>query len=480
MRLKKIIKNLDFVDIKNFKNYAITNVTHISKDVGEGSIFICLKGNNFDGNDYIDEVVCRGAKCIITENINAQCDGCVIVVSDCRKAMSEVAKTFYNNCVDDLSVIGVVGTSGKTSTALMIAQLLCDCGKKVGVIGTNGIFIDNIRQDTAFTTPDPIDLHYIFFQMKMFGVEVVIMEVSAQAIYYSKVYGITFDIAVFTNISKEHLDFFGSMEKYAKVKMGFFEHYKIKECVVNVDDFFGREIALKTRLPCVSYGIKSPANSFAIDIDCQLDKSQFVVNIMDEVIDISVPFVGEYNIYNLLASLSVVKLMGYGGESLIDAISHLKQIEGRFNFFEKNNKKVIVDFAHTPSSIESLLQHIRNCYGGRVIVVFGCVGYSDREKRQDMSRAVNKFSDYTIITTDNRGEVCFEDIVKDMLPVFDNRSVECIEDRYIAIERGVRMLTDNSILVVVGKGAENFQTIGKERVPYSDIDGVKNLLEQIE
>ena len=209
MKLKNILDGLEIIKIDNYKNYNISTVTHISNEVENGGMFIALKGNNYDGNDYIKSAIENGAKCIVTSNVNiAVSNVCVVVVEDIRIAMSVIAKNFYNRCCDNMKIIGIVGTAGKTSTSLILSKILSCSGKKIAVIGTNGIYIDNIRQDNKFTTPDPLELHYLFYQMSCLSIDIVIMEVSAQAIYYNKVYGIDFDICVFTNISREHLDFF--------------------------------------------------------------------------------------------------------------------------------------------------------------------------------------------------------------------------------------------------------------------------------
>lgn len=477
MKLKNILVNVDIKRIDNFKNYNIKSITHISQDIENSSIFIALKGNNFDGNNYISLVVEKGAKCIITDDENMLCENaCLVVVGDARIAMSVVAKNFYNRCVDDLQVIGIVGTSGKTSTSFIVSQLLSNYGKKIGVIGTNGIYIDNIRQDTAFTTPDPIELHYIFYQMKCFGVEIVIMEVSAQAIYYKKVYGIMFDLCVFTNLSREHLDFFGSMENYARCKMDFFDKSNMKECVVNVDDFYGRELAYKVNIPCISYGIEEPANSFAIDIELGFDYSKFVANILDDVIKVNCSYVGRYNISNILAGLTVAKMLGVGTKSLAKAVCELKDIDGRYNIYNVGGKKVIIDFAHTPRSIVTLLSHIRQTSNYNIVCVFGCVGYSDRDKRIEMASAVAKYSHKIIVTTDNRGNVEFKDICNDIIDGLTNSYYVCIEDRETAIKYGYSIMGENDLLVVIGKGAEDFQKIGDKRVPYCDKDVVVKLL----
>lgn len=469
MRLKKIIENLDIKKIINFKNYNITSITHISEDACRGGLFFSIKGGTFDGNEFVNYVISKGVKCIITEEEKECWKGAtIIVVDDVRKAMSVVGYNYYNRCVDDLKIIGIVGTSGKTSTSIIISQLLSNTDNKIGVIGTNGIFIGNIRQDNKFTTPDPLELHYIFYQMKMLGVKTVVMEVSAQAIYYKKVYGVHFDICVFTNISKEHLDFFGSMEKYAKVKMDFFNKKYVKECVVNIDDFYGRELAYKVEMPCISYGVNAPANSFAVDIDLKLNTTHFFANISDDIICVDIPLVGIYNVYNVLAGLSVAKLLGQSKEDMQRAIKNISTIDGRFNYYLIDGKEVIIDFAHTPESIENVLKHISEKSNKNIISLFGCVGYSDREKRVDMASAVSRYSRLAIVTTDNRGNTSFDDIAQDIIDGLDGIEYVCIEDRESAIRYGVENMGDNDILVLLGKGAENFQTIGNERIPFSD------------
>ena len=375
-----------------------------------------------------------------------------------------------------MKLIGVVGTSGKTTTSILIANILYANDRNIGIIGTNGIYIGDVKLDNKFTTPDPLELHYVFYQMHLMGVRTVVMEVSAQAIYLNKLYGIMFDICVFTNISKEHLDFFGSMENYAKCKMNFFSSKNMVEAVINVDDFYGMELAYKSNIPCVTYGIKEPANSFAIDVNIDLNGTTFVANIMDEVIVVKTIMVGEFNVYNLLASMTVAKLLGLNSLQISTAVNNLRPIEGRFNIFENNDKRVIVDFAHTPDSIEKTLSVIKNFCQGKIIVLFGCVGYSDKGKRKEMGMVVDKYADYIILSTDNRGNTKFHDICEDIIVGIDRHEYIAIEDREDAIKYGIELCDKNDILCVLGKGAENFQKINDDRVDYSDIEVVKRLL----
>lgn len=476
MRLKKILEGVDIITQNSFKNYNIKSITHISNDVIKDSIFICIKGNYYNGCDYIDIAIKKGAKCIVTDCDVKLDNVTLIVVKDIRIAMSVMAKNFYNRCCDELDIIGIIGTSGKTTTSFLISQLLSINDNNIGIIGTNGIYIGKIKLDNKFTTPDPLELHYIFYQMKMLGVKRVIMEVSAQAISLNKLVGIKLKIGVFTNISREHLDFFGSMENYARCKMNYFNKNNMNESVVNIDDFYGRELAYKADFPSITYGINSPANSFAVNIISSINGNKFVANILDDVFNVDCIYVGLYNVYNLLASLTVAKMLGLSHSQIKEALINLKSIDGRFNVYEFDNKKIIIDFAHTPDSINKLLELVKKYAQGRVISLFGCVGYSDKNKRIEMASAVDKYSDYIIVTTDNRGETPFDDICKDIVLGIKKSKYIGIEDRKSAINFGYGMLEDNDILVLIGKGAENFQKINKDRVPYSDIDIVKEIL----
>ena len=478
MKLKKILKNVDIINQQNFRDYNIRIITHISKDVGKNSIFICLKGNNFNGNDYIYDAIKSGAKCIVTEeDINIE-NVCVIKVQNCRIAMSIIAKNFYNNAVEDLKLIGIIGTSGKSTTSIIIGNLLKDNDNNIGIIGTNGIFIGDMKLDNKFTTPDPLELHYIFYQMKLLGVKTVVMEVSAQAIYLHKLYGINFDICVFTNITPEHLDFFGSMENYARCKMNYFSTNNMKECIVNVDDFYGMELAYKTQVPAISYAVNNPANSFAVDIQMKLNRLIFTANILDEIIHVDCGLVGDFNVYNILASLTVAKMMGIENRVIEDRINSIKPIPGRFNFYEKDEKKIIVDFAHTPDSFEKTLSFVKRFVKGKIITVFGCVGYSEIDKRIQMGKISSKYSNQIILTVDNRCDASFESICTDICKGIPNDKVCLIEDRKKAIEYGYSILQAGDIMCVLGKGAEDFQKIGGERIPYCDLDVVEEMLKR--
>ena len=392
--------------------------------------------------------------------------------------MSLISKKFYNNACDKLKIIGIVGTNGKTTTSYILKSILEHNNHKVGVIGTNGVYIDNKYIEEELTTPDPINLHNYLFRMLKANVEYVIMEVSAHAIDLYKVAGIKFCIGLFTNISNEHLDYFDTIENYAKCKMKFFDELYIKEAVINVDDEWGVKIARKNAVPCITYGIYNPANTFAINIDTSLHGTKFVVNTLDEIFDINTTLIGEYNVYNILGAISVCKILGIDNDVIVHGISGLEKVDGRCNIIKTGSNYIVIDFAHTPDGFEKILSTIKSFATGKVVTVFGCVGYSDSNKRKLMGSVASKYSDYIVLTSDNPNFVKVATIngdIKKGFGKFENY-IE-IEDRVEAIKFGIGMLCKSDVLVLLGKGGERKQVINGKSIEYNEIEIVNNLIQ---
>ncbi|MBQ3047433.1 MAG: UDP-N-acetylmuramoyl-L-alanyl-D-glutamate--2,6-diaminopimelate ligase, partial [Clostridia bacterium] len=419
----------------------------------------------------------KGAVVVVSSK-KLDVDVCQIIVDDVRIAMSIMAKNFYYKSDEKLKKVAIVGTNGKTTSSFILQNILSLAGYNVGVIGTNGVYINGEFLPSNLTTPDPIELHYIFSQMVAFNVDICVMEVSAHAIFYNKVYGLKFDCALFTNITEEHLDFFGTMEDYVATKTSFFVKENVRECVCNIDDKYGVLIAKKNSIPTISYGIYNPANIFAVDIKMSIKKSSFFVNINDEVVEIESILVGEYNIYNILGAIGVSKLLGVGTETIKKALKKQKEVAGRFNVFAlKENKVIVVDFAHTPDGFEKVLSLIKKLRKGKIITIFGCVGYANTQKRVAMGEIAGKYSDEIIITTDNIGNADFNATSKEIVTkVRIDCKVKIIEDRLEAIKSAYKNMSKNDTLVILGKGAEKKQVIKGRDIDYCDIDVVKNLI----
>ena len=475
MRLSKLLDLVVTKEIIGYKNVNVTHLTHNSKECKSGSVFFAIKGKNSDGNNYILDAINMGAKVVVTDTKNTHIACTQIVVEDVRKTMSIMAKNFYNKAVDKLKIIGVVGTAGKTTTTMIITHILQHFDIKCGVIGTNGIYINNIRYENLFTTPDPIELHKVFYDMQKAGIKYVVMEVSAQSIYYSKIYGVNILVGVFTNVSNEHLDFFKTMSNYIETKTSIFNKNCMQQCVINIDDIVGEILAQNTLVSATTVSLNVDADFKVTNIKKCGDKQKicFTYDAINYVVKSNL--IGKFNVYNLMQAIAVCKCLKLDIAKATKCIENLQNISGRCNKYKVGGKDIIIDFAHTSDSIEKVLDTLQGFYKKNMIVVFGAVGYSDTPKRIAMARAVSKYSNKIIITSDNPGNTCFMDICADLLQGVSGAKPVLIEDRKSAILYAYNNMDKNELLVILGKGHETFQKIKNERVPYSDEDVINNL-----
>lgn len=478
-KLSQLLDNMKIISKKNFKDVNINSLFHSSKDCERNSLYFCITGTKVDGHNYADEAIKNGAVALIVEKY-LPVDVPQILVQNTRIAMSQIANNFYDKSAEKLKIILIVGTNGKTTTSMILAKILRTCGKSVGVVGTNGVYFDEeLSLPCDLTTPDPIEMHYIFSQLVAFKIEYVIIEASAHAIFLNKLYGIKSLIGIFTNITNEHLDFFGTMENYASVKMNFFNEDSMENAIINIDDKYGKELADKIKIPYLTYGIFNPSNTFAVDIKTSMKGTSFIVNSDDTLLKINTKLVGDFNVYNILAGITAGLMLGCKVECIEKALKKLERVDGRFNVYElPNNIKIIIDFAHTPDGFEKTLSLVKLLRKGRIITLFGCVEYSDSNKRKLMGEVADKYSDYLVLTADNPNKTSVQEISKDIVAGIKKCKYEIIEDRKVAISKAFGELIKNDTLVLLGKGAEKHQKINGILMDYSDIDVVKNLLKK--
>lgn len=478
MNLENLIKNLE-AKVIGETNLDILDITYNSKKVKKGSLFVCLCGENSDGHDFAKDAERNGAAAILCEK-QVQVNIPQIVVSSTRKALSKVFSCFYDNPQNKLKIIGLTGTNGKTTTSFLIKSILEESGKKVGLIGTQGAFIGKQFFQTRLTTPDPQLLFKLLKQMVDFGVEYVVMEVSAHALALDKTEGIVFEVGVLTNLTQDHLDFFETMENYKRAKFKLFEGNKIKSAVLNFDDEFGRKLAETITVPFLSYSLNNPSDVFAAKIGNKNGKNKFIVNILDNVFDVESNLIGEFNIYNSLAAASVAAMLGCSTKQIKNGLERLLGVEGRLNRFNLSNGVVaFIDFAHTPDGIEQALNAIRELKFKQIITVFGCSGNRDKDKRHKMGQIAEKLSDYVVLTTDNprfeNPELILDDIEIGMEKTAHTRFVS----REQAIEFALTLAKKGDCVAILGKGAETYQDINGVNVPYSDFEVVKNFNENL-
>jgi UDP-N-acetylmuramoyl-L-alanyl-D-glutamate--2,6-diaminopimelate ligase len=459
----------------------ITNLSHDSKTVTDKGLFFCLKGEKADGHDFVSQAVQNGAAAIISQKVFEDLNITQVIVEDVRSAMSIISANFYGKPAQKMKLIGVTGTNGKTTTTYIIKSIGEAAGKKVGLIGTSGIIIDGKTYPPSLTTPDPIELHSVFKKMADCNTDWLVMEVSAHALALNKIDGIVYDLALFTNCTQDHLDFFKTMNNYRQAKAKFFNSRYAKTAVVNVDDALGRFISRTCDIPCFTYGCNNPADAFGINYVSSIRGLQYIINVFDKIYEINFALPGRFNMYNTMCAALACYLLNVNLADIAAGISNLKTVKGRFETYINKDKQVIIDYAHTPDGLINILRCIKEFTKGKIITVFGCGGNRDKDKRAKMGKAACKLSDYTVITSDNPRFEKPEDIIEDIVQGAKQTQGKfvCIPDRQQAIRHALSVSQKKDIVLIAGKGDEPYQEIMGVKYPFSDLEAVKNIIESM-
>ncbi len=479
MLLKDLVKNVKDAEIVGDCNVEISDIKIDSNSVMEGTLFIALKGKEYDGHTFLRVIENYGARAIVTEK-KLDTNLCQIIVKDSRIAMCIVAKEFYNRPDEKLKFIGVIGTNGKTTTTHFIKSILDQADKKCGLIGTLGTFYGKVKVEPSLTTPDPLELYKLLADMVENQMEYVVMEVSAHAIKLNKLYGINFDVAIFTNFTQDHLDYFETMEEYKKAKVSFFDKNFCKYILANSDDEVGVEIINKYK-GVISYGIKNPSDVFAVNIERSEAGSTFVMNLFDCIFDVNLNLIGDFNVSNALAAAASTALIGVDCEDIIRGLDNVKCVSGRLEKVDIDGYNVFIDYAHTPDGLYKTLSTLKSNVKGKLICVFGCGGNRDKLKRKIMGKISGEIADYTIITSDNPRfedpmDIIFE-IEKGILEVTKNYIL--IQDRSEAINYALENACKDDCVLIAGKGSENYQEVLGIKHLYNDKDKVKEVYKKL-
>lgn len=476
MKLKNLIENAGVVSVTGDVEKEIKEVVCDSNSVTKGSLFICLKGRDYDGRGFIRQVENYGAAAIVTEK-PTETSLTQVLVKDARKAMSVIAANFYGHADKKMRIIGVTGTNGKTTTAHFLASILINSGIKCGITGTLGTFYADKYAEPTLTTPDPLALHKTFFDMAEAGVETVVMELSAHAIFLDKLYGIKFETVIFTNFTQDHLDFFGDMESYKRAKLKLFREYDYKYAVINSDDAVGREIIGENQ-KAVSYGIDNPADVFAIDVNEDGDGQSFVINLFDCIYDVTINLIGAFNVYNALAAATAAALYGITPREVADGLENLKGVGGRLEKVYEGEFDVYLDYAHTPDGLENALIATRSVCKNRLICVFGCGGNRDEKKRPLMGKISGELADFTVITSDNPRFEEPMDIIWQIEKgaLLSTRDYVIVQDRADGIEYAVNYAREGDVILIAGKGNEKYQEVFGIKRLYNDKDTVEEII----
>ncbi len=474
MKLYDIISNLKFIGIKNYQDMDIDSLTCDSKERLNNGLYFCIKGTKIDGHDFADESIKNGAICLVVDHF-LDIPIAQIMVENVRSTMSYISSIFFaTDKIENMKFIGITGTNGKTTTTFIIREILTQMNKGVGMIGTEGVYIKNLMLPPALTTPDPIFLHKLISDMHENGCEYCVMEVSAHAIALNKIDDIKYDIVGISNITNDHLDFFINMENYIKCKASLFDSKHAKMGVVNIDDKFSKDIVKKSNIDIQTYG--KDGDFKIIEINQQTTSTEFKFFHKNHEYKCVTNLIGEYNIHNLLMAIACLNSVGFEIKEILKIIKTTKiVVPGRFNILKlEANFDVLIDYAHTPDGMKNVLSSVKKLPVERIITVFGCGGDRDRSKRNMMGKIAVDYSDITIVTSDNprceNPDIIIDDIVKGI----ENKNVIRICDRRSAIEYALSIAKSKDIILILGKGAENYQEIGNIKIPYSDYDTVDN------
>lgn len=455
----------------------VTSVTDRIDNVHAGSLFVCIHGRNYDGHLFGEEALKKGAAAIICEKAVAE-EKC-IVLRNTRIAFSFLCSAFFEHPEDKLKIIGITGTNGKTTTAYYLRHFLEGAGYKCGVIGTLGCEHNENHLLTGYTTPACDILFEMLYDMVQDKCEYCIMEVSSQALAQNRVDALTFELGIVTNIGSEHLDYHGNIECYVRDKCRLVTLSK-KMLLNNDDAYVDSFLSVCNEKKCLMYSAKVSFSDFmAKNIRMNSSGISYILLTPDGIANISCEAFGEFSVYNSLAAVSGAMLCGVKLADIEKNSPLLPAIKGRFQIIKSERCNVCIDFAHTPQALMNVLQTLRGIFAGKIITVFGCGGNRDKAKRPEMGAVAVQLSDCVIITSDNPRDENEQDIIDDILSGIRKRSsnVFCEKNREKAIELAVNKAEPKDVILIAGKGHEEYQIKGDKQIFFSDEKCVRNILD---
>ena len=456
----------------------IAGLAYDNRVVGPRDLFFCVRGFTRDGHDFADDVVQRGAAALVVDHL-LDVDIPQVVVSDVRRAMPGAAAVFYGNPTDGLDLVGITGTNGKTTTAYLVRALLEADARQTGLLGTVKSVIGGSELAVERTTPEAIDLQRAFRAMLDAGDVACVMEVSSHALELGRVAASNFAVGVFTNLTQDHLDFHPTMEDYFQAKRKLFTEVGARTAVLNLDDPYGLRLATDEEISsAVTFALDHPGATYrADDVRTGLGGSRFILHSPDGVAELSSPLRGRFNVSNVMAAFATARALGVPFETAVAAIERAGQVPGRFETVDEGQRfAVLVDYAHTPDSLENVLSSARNLTDGRLHVVFGCGGDRDRKKRPVMGEIASRLADRVFVTSDNPRSEDPDAIIAEILTGID-RTVEHDPDRRAAIFAAVADAQDGDVVVIAGKGHEQGQEFAAgEKIPFDDVNVAREAL----
>lgn len=483
MKLQDLLKNVDVIEITGENNPDVDNINTDSRKVGKHGLFIAIKGVQVDGHQYVANAIESGATTIVyDESLEVQEKGITYVkVAHSADAAGKIATLWYGDPSSKLKLVGVTGTNGKTTTATLLYKLFRKLGYKAGLLSTVANYVNDKAYHATHTTPDPLSLNEMLANMVDAGCEYAFMEVSSHAIHQKRISGLTYQGGIFTNLTQDHLDYHGTMAEYLKAKKMFFDDLPQEAfALTNMDDKNGMVMLQNTKAKKYTYSVRSLADFKARIIEKHFDGTSIEINGKE----VQVQFVGVFNVYNLLAVYGASVLLGQDSDRILLELSTLKPVAGRFETIHSSQGfTAIVDYAHTPDALTNVLDAIHEVLDGqgRVITVVGCGGNRDRTKRPIMAREAVRLSDQVILTSDNPRYEEPQAIINDMADGLNSAQMKktlCIVDREQAIKTACTLAKEGDVILIAGKGHEDYQDVKGVKHHFDDREIVKSIFEE--
>lgn len=466
----------------------ISGIVYNSSNVKKNSLFVAIKGTKVDGHRFILDAINKGAVAVVLEvnsivpdNIFEHRNVTKILVSNSRKTMAQLAHVFYKEPSKKLNVVGITGTNGKTTTTYIIKKILEKNNHKVGLIGTIANYIGDTKIETNLTTPESVELCELMKSMVDSGCDYAVMEVSSHSLALQRVNSINYKVGIFSNLTQDHLDFHQTMEEYAKAKKILFDSLSDDAfSVINIDDEYAKFMIQDTKSKILTYGFSEDADFKILNLENSIDGLKFQIKHLENVYQIKSNLIGKFNAYNITAAFVTTFALNIPVDNIIEAINEFSGVAGRFQVIKKDEKTVVVDYSHTPDSLEKALLTLKEIGSGKhpVYCVFGAGGDRDKTKRPKMGKIASELAEKVVITSDNPRTEDPMAIIEDIKNGLSKNNFVVILDREEAIKYAILNSEDNAIILIAGKGHEDYQIIGTKKIHFSDFELANKYLDK--
>ncbi len=486
MQLKILLRSLSPQRIIGPPDREVESIAYDSRRVQSGSLFVALRGEKSDGHEFIEQAIGKGASVIVAEREITSPRATVIVVENTRTALADLGSAFYGAPSRKLKMAAVTGTNGKTTTTFLIKHICEKVGVRCGLIGTVQYEIGERILPAVRTTPEALDVQELLAQILNAGCRAAVMEVSSHALAQERTRGIEWDVAVFTNLTQDHLDFHRTLENYFEAKAKLFESLSQQQkkkkpvAIINIDDRYGQKLAdrFAGKFSVVTYGMAQRADFRASNYRTEFAGTSYQLDARGRSYLVRVPLIGRFNVANSMAALAAATALGVNLRDAVLSLAHAPQVPGRLEMVPaKRQFQIFVDYAHTDDALLNVLKTLRELQPRKLITVFGCGGDRDKQKRPLMGRVVDENADYGIITSDNPRKENPDAIIADVEQGFRSKHYEKITDRAEAITRAVALAQARDVVLIAGKGHEKYQEFADHTVPFDDLQVARRALE---